>query len=106
MWRVPVPGVPLAELGQISQWALAKAVAVTRLVVGSTIRAMGVHEAKILPLRTGANQIYAETGPNPRDTVDDTSRGIGASVEACKRLLREAGYTPFDGPRNVFQGRK
>ena len=103
MWRVPVAGGPLAELGKISQWTLAKAVAVTRIVVGDSIRAMGVHEARILPLRTGANQIYAETGPNPRDTAEDTSRGIGMSVEACRNLLREAGYTPLDGPTRVFR---
>jgi len=104
MWRVPVEGVPLARHGKISQWRLAKAVAVTRIVVGDTIRAMGVHEARILPLRTGANQIYAETGPNPRDTLEDTSKGIGLSVAACRDLLREAGYVPLDGPTGVFQG--
>jgi len=105
MWRVPVPGVPLAKLGKISEWSLAKVVAVTRIVVGDSIRAMGVHEVRILPLRAGANQIYAETGPNPRDTIEDTSKGIGLSVEACKNLLREAGYTPLEGPTGVFQGR-
>jgi len=103
MWRVPVSGVPLAKFGKISQWSLAKSVAVTRIVVGDNIRAMGVHEARILPLRTGANQIYAETGPNPRDTIKDTSKGIGFSVEACKNLLKEAGYTPLEGPTKVFQ---
>jgi len=105
MWRVPVSGVPLAKFGNISQWSLAKVVAVTRIVAGDTIRAMGVHEARILPLRTGANQIYAETGPNPRDTIEDTSEGIGFSVKECKNLLREAGYTPLEGPTRVFQGR-
>jgi len=105
MWRVPVSGVPLAKFGNISQWSLAKVVAVTRIVAGDSIRAMGVHEARILPLRTGANQIYAETGPNPRDTIEDTSKGIGFSVEACKNLLREAAYTPLEGPTRVFQGR-
>ena len=105
MWRVPVSGVPLAKLGMISQWSLAKAVAVTRIVVGDSISAMGVHEARILPLRAGTNQIYAETGPNPRDTIEDTSKGIGFSVEACKNMLREAGYTPLEGPTKVFQGR-
>ncbi len=104
MWRVPISGVPLAKFGKISQWSLAKAVAVTRLVAGKTIRAMGVHEARILPLRSGANQIYAETGPNPRDTIEDTSKGIGLSVEGCKNLLKEAGYTPLEGPSKVFQG--
>ncbi len=103
MWRVPVSGVSLAKIGKISQWSLAKAVAVTRIVVGDSIRAMGVHEARILPLRAGANQIYAETGPNPRDTIEDTSKGIGFSVEACKDLLKEAGYTPLEGPTKVFR---
>ncbi len=105
MWRVPVPGVPLAKLGKISQWNLAKAVAVTRIVVGDSIKAMGVHEARILPLRAGANQLYPETGPNPRDTIEDTSKGIGFSVEACKNLLKEAGYTPLEGPTKAFRRR-
>lgn len=105
MWRVPVSRVPLATFGKISQWSLTKVVAVTRVVAGDSIRAMGVHEARILPLRAGANQVYAETGPNPRDTIEDTSKGIGLSVEACKNLLREAGYTPLEGPTKVFRGR-
>ncbi len=105
MWRVPMPVGPLSHIEKISQVTLTKAVAVTRLVVGDTIRAMGVHEARILPLRAGANQIYAETGPNPRDKVEDTSKGIGFSVDYCKNLLKEAGYTPLEGPTNVFQGR-
>jgi biotin synthase len=104
MWRVPVPGLPLSSFGKISELRLAKAVAVTRLVVGDSIRAMGVHEPRILPLAAGANQIYAETGPNPRDTAEDTSEGRGFSVEACKKLLTEAGYTPLEGPTSVFQG--
>ena len=105
MWRVPVPEVPLAKFGKISQWTLAKVVAVTRIVVGNTIGSMGTHEARILPLRAGANVLYAETGPNPRDTIEDTSKGIGLSVEACKNLLKEAGYVPLEGPTKIFRGR-
>ncbi|MBW1976287.1 MAG: radical SAM protein [Deltaproteobacteria bacterium] len=105
MWRVPVQGVPLAKHGKISGMSLAKAVAITRIVVGNSIRAMGVHEPRVLSLRAGANQIYAETGPNPRDTIEDTSKGIGFSVEACKNLLKEAGYTPLEGPTKVFRKR-
>jgi biotin synthase len=103
MWRVPVPGVPLSRFGMISELRLAKAVAVTRMVAGGSIRAMGVHEPRILPLVAGANQVYAETGPSPRDTVDDTSKGRGYSVETCKNLLRGAGYTPLEGPTEVFR---
>ncbi|MDQ0285259.1 biotin synthase [Desulfofundulus luciae] len=102
MWRVPVPQTPLYKYGMISQWTLAKAVAVTRIVVGDSIKAMGVHEARILPLRAGANQIYAETGPNPRDVLEDTSKGRGFTVEDCKELLVEAGYTPLEGPSGAF----
>lgn len=105
MWRVPVPGVPLTKLGKISEVSLAKAVAVTRIVVGDSIGAMGVHEPRVLALRAGANQIYAETGPNPRDTIEDTSKGRGFSVQACKNMLREAGYTPLEGSTKVFRGR-
>ncbi len=104
MWRVPVPGVPLATLGKISEMSLAKAVAVTRIVFGDTIKSMGVHEPRAVALRAGANSIAAEAGPNPRDTVEDTSKGIGYSVEACRNLLREAGYTPLEGYSKAFQG--
>lgn len=94
---------PKADMEQISQIELAKAVAVTRLVVGDTIRAMGVHEARAIPLISGANQIYAETEPNPRDMVEDTRKGVGLSVEVCGNLLREVGYTPREGPTEVFR---
>lgn len=106
MWRVPAPGTPLAGSGWISEAELAKVVAVTRLVVCDTIRAMGVHEPRMSYLLAGANQIYAETGPNPRDTREDTSKsGRGFSVKDCKRLLWEAGWKPLEGPTKVFQGR-
>jgi len=103
MWRVPVPGTPLAAKGKISEVSLAKAVAVTRLVLGDTIRSMGVHEPRTLALRAGANSIAAEAGSNPRDTAEDTAEGIGYSVEACRKLLREAGYTPLQGYTKAFQ---
>jgi len=111
MWRVPIPELPLSKLGKISEVTLAKAVAVTRIVAGDSIKAMGVHEPRILPLFAGANQIYAQTAgfsprrrPNPKGTLEDTSNGKGYSVDACKNLLREAGYAPLEGPTKVFQG--
>ncbi len=103
MWRVPVPGTPMAAAGKISEVSLARAVAVTRIVFGSTIKSMGVHEPGTLALRAGANSIAAEAGPNPRDTAEDTAKGIGYSVEACRKLLREAGYTPLQGYSKAFQ---
>jgi biotin synthase len=111
MWRVPVPGLPLSESGRISELALAKAVAVTRIVAGYSIKAMGVHEPRTLPMIAGANQIYAHTvgfsprrSPNPADTYVDTSEERGYTVEACKGLLKETGYVPLAGPTKVFQG--
>jgi biotin synthase len=111
MWRVPVPELPLSKFGRISEVTLAKAVAVTRIVAGDSIKAMGVHEPRILPLIAGANQIYAQTAgfsprrrPNLTDSNEDASKGKGYSVEACKNLLREAGYIPLEGPTKVFQG--
>jgi biotin synthase len=112
MWRVPVPGLPLSKFGRISEVTLAKAVAVTRIVAGDSIKAMGVHEPRILPLIAGANQIYAQTAgfsprrcPNLTDSENaESSKGKGYSVEDCKNLLREAGYVPLEGPTKVFQG--
>ena len=111
MWRVPVPELPLSTLGKISEASLAKDVAVARMVAGDSIKAMGVHEPRMLPLFAGANQMYAQTaGFSPRRTLHaieskgEASTQIGYSVKACKSLLREAGYTPLEGPTKVFQG--
>jgi biotin synthase len=111
MWRVPVPELPLSRLGGISEANLSKAVAVTRLVAGDSIRAMGVHEPRPLPLSTGANQIYAKTAgfsprrrPNPKGTDQNLSKEIGQSIEQCRNLLKRAGYAPLEGPTLVFQG--
>lgn len=111
MWRVPVPELPLSGLGRISEANLAKAVAVTRLVAGDSIKAMGVHEPRLLPLSAGANQIYAQTAgfsprrrPNPKRTDQNLSKEIGHSIDHCRNLLKEAGYTPLEGPTMVFQG--
>jgi len=106
MRRTPVEGLPLAERGEISEWKQAKYVAITRLAAGDELRAMGVHEPSILALRAGANQIYAEAGPNPRDVEEETSEGRGRNVQECRRLLWEAGLEPLDGPTDVFRGNR
>jgi biotin synthase len=104
MRRIPVPGTPLAKFGQITQLEQAKIEAITRLVIGDDILAMGVHEAYIPCLMSGANQIYAETGPNPRDEIVDTTKGRGFSVKSCRILLQEAGFTPRNGAAKSLQG--
>jgi biotin synthase len=111
MWRVAVPGLPLSRFGMISELTLAKAVAVTRIVAGNSIKAMGVHEPGMDPLLSGANQIYAKTtgfSPrrenNPNHIVQNSQFRNGFSPDQCRNLLREAGYTPLEGPSRVFQG--
>lgn len=105
MRRIAVPGTPLSKYGQITQVEQAKIEAITRLVfANSDILAMGVHEAYIPCLMAGANQIYAETGPNPRDQAIDTTRGRGFTVAKCRELLWEAGYTPREGGTPALQG--
>jgi len=104
MRRIPVPGTALAKFGQITQLEQAKIEAITRLIIGDDILAMGVHEAYIPCLMSGANQIYAETGPNPRDEIIDTTKGRGLSVRYCRVLLQEAGYAPRNGPAKSLQG--
>ena len=111
MWRVSVPELPLSKLGKISEATLAKDVAVARMVAGDSIKAMGVHEPRMLPLFAGANQIYAQTAgfsprrtPDSKETIGETSKEKGYTVRECKNLLQEAGYTPLQGPTKVFQG--
>jgi biotin synthase len=104
MRRIAVPGIPLSRFGQITQLEQAKVEAVTRLAIGDDILAMGVHEAYIPCLLAGANQVYAETGPNPRDEAVDTTTGRGLSVKSCRTLLREASFVPRDGSAKSLQG--
>ncbi len=92
MRRIPVPNTPLENRGQISELELSKICAVTRIACGDSIRAMGVHEPSLLSLMSGANQIYAEKGCNPRDTRENTSEGRGFSVDRAKRFLWECGW--------------
>ncbi len=106
MKRFPVPGTPLAEKGKISNLKLAKAAAVSKIVLGRSINVLGVHGPEGLVLAAGANVISAETGSNPRDTTEDTSKGIGLSVETCKRILRDAGFTPLEGFSRAFHKEK
>jgi len=104
MRRISIPGTPLHKNGQINEIELARVEAVVRLAMGTSIRAMGVHEPNMLSLLAGGNQIYAETGPNPRDTQGETSEGRGKKVETCRQMLWEAGYETFSGPAESLQG--
>ncbi len=105
MRRVSTDGMPLHHHGEISAFDLAKAVAVCRLVVGDSVLAHCTHEPNLPSLLTGANLLWAETGPNPRDAEIDTSttHGRGLNVEECRRMLWEAGFAPLKGPSPCAQ---
>ena len=90
MRRTSASGSPLHKYGEIRWIDLAKIVAVTRIVMGNSVVAHCTHEPNLLSLLAGANLIWAETGPNPRDT--STTGGRGFSVEQSRRLLWEAGF--------------
>lgn len=87
MKRVAVPGTPLYANGEISTASLAKIVAVSTLCV-RPVRAMGVHEPSELCLMSGANQIYAEYGSNPRDKEINTEDNRGFSIDKAIDMLR------------------
>ncbi len=97
MRRIPVAGTPLAHRGMISELELAKVVAVTRLVMGNTVRAHCTHEPNSPSLLAGANLIWAESGSNPRDSKEETARARGWTPADCARLLRQAGYAVHAG---------
>lgn len=91
MRRVNFEGSPMHNLGEISAIKMALICAVSVLVVKPD-RAMGVHEPEIISLISGANQIYAEMGSNPRDTKKDTQNNRGFSVQKAKKMLQDADW--------------
>ncbi|NQV32802.1 MAG: radical SAM protein [Phycisphaeraceae bacterium] len=94
MRRVYIPGTPLAHHGQITELRLAQVTAVVALasLASPDTKSIAVHEPNLIGLTSGANVVYAETGANPRDTEKDTSGHRGRDIQACKKMLYEAGF--------------
>lgn len=94
MPRVCVPGSPLFGRGQISEERLAHITACIALAFASAGHPfVCAHEPSLLGLQSGASVVMAESGANPRDIQTETAQGRGFSVERCRRLLAEAGFT-------------
>lgn len=95
MRRVAVPGTPLAKYGQISELRLAQITAIIGLASFTvpTMAYLGVHEPNTISYTSGANIITAESGCNPRDTTEETSRSRGMDMDDCRRMLLESGFT-------------
>ncbi len=98
MRRVCVPGTGSCDRGSVSWWSLAKTIAVCRLVMGNTVSGHCTHEPNLPAILAGANLLWAEMGPNPRDDRPDTENYRGMSVEACRAILAEADYNIRTGP--------
>lgn len=90
MRRCAVEGTPLENMGEISIPELCKIAAVAALVVDPS-RSMNVHETTELSLAAGVNQLYAEIGANPRDTVWSTELSRGLTAGALVRLFENYG---------------
>lgn len=101
MRRINFPGSPKAPLGMISERRMAQLVAISRLVMGTTVKAHCTHEPHSLSLIAGANLLFPEVGSSPRDGQADTGKGRGNSNERCGALLREMEWNP-DLPSNCF----
>ncbi|MDO5579757.1 MAG: radical SAM protein [Planctomycetia bacterium] len=95
MRRVMLPNSPLAGKGIISEWRLAQIVAAVVLGMNGNraLRSIAVHEPNSLGLCSGANAVYAETGANPRDLIEQTQKSRGLSVHDCENMLWECGFT-------------
>ena len=102
MRRVNFPGSPLSRLGMISELEMARLVAVSRLVMGNVPKAHCTHEPHSASLLAGANLFFPEVGSSPRDGIDDTAKGRGHGIEACRRIQREMNLDPLL-PTNCFR---
>jgi biotin synthase len=101
MRRINFPGSPMGQYGMISERRMAQMVAVSRLVMGDTVKAHCTHEPHSLSLVAGANLLFPEVGSSPRDGKADTGKGRGRSIADCAVLFREMEWDP-DLPSNCF----
>lgn len=90
MRRIPVPGTPLYDMGMINSRELTKIAAVTNLVVNPS-RSMNIHEPIQMGLLAGVNQLYAESGANPRDIKSETSENRGFTPKKAWEMLYDGG---------------
>lgn len=105
MRRVNFPGSPMEKYGMITEFEMAKQVAVSRLVMGRVPKAHCTHEAHTASLAAGANLFFPEVGSSPRDCKADTGKGRALDFNECRRLLWEMGWNP-DLSSNCFEFEK
>lgn len=98
MARIPVPGTPLGDAGEVDAHRLAQIIAVLRLSGGAAVRDICVHPASSEALESGANVVVVETGAIPRDTGSADGQWRGFGMAEARKLLENAGYTVRQTP--------
>ncbi len=95
MRRTFIPSLPICSRGTISQLRLAQITAIISLSTVSypEIFATACHEPNLLGLVSGSNITSVEWGANPRDDTDEKSKKRGLSINDCRRMLFETGYS-------------
>ena len=101
MRRINFPGSPMEKYGMITEFEMARLVAVSRLVMGRVPVAHCTHEPNTLAMVAGANLYFPEKGSSPRDNEADTGKGRALDTAACRRMFHETGWDPAL-PSNCF----
>jgi biotin synthase len=105
MRRINFPGSPMERFGMITEFEMARMVAVSRLVMGNVPKAHCTHEPHSASLLAGANLFFPEVGASPRDAEADTGKGRGKGIEDCRKMHIEMGWNP-DSASNCFEAEK
>ncbi|MHB1407086.1 MAG: biotin synthase BioB [Desulfitobacteriaceae bacterium] len=95
MRRIPIEGTEFAGSAVVPEIKMAQIMAVVRLAYAhhSATKTFYIHEPSLLGLLAGANLLCAETAANPREVNESGKKGRGFSVESCREVLYNAGYT-------------
>ena len=100
--RIPIPNSSLAQYGMVTEAKMALILAVVRLALGKNIPGNCTHEPNVVGAYAGANLLWAEVGSNPRDTITQTERKRGMSVNECIDIFHEANWTVLQGPSRFY----
>lgn len=92
MTRVPVPGSPLYDLGQVSERRLAQVIAVTRLAAGYQAPDICVHLPSRTALEWGANVMVVDIGAIPRATGVSIEEWNHFDVRTARSWFNDADY--------------
>lgn len=98
--RITIPGSPLEKYGMRNYADMAHVLAAVRLAMGYDVIGNCTHEPNLLGPMAGATLLWAESGSNPRDTKEDTTRSL--SVENLREMYLESGWEVLEGPSAMY----